>query len=260
MDHLAAAQAGLEKIWADLVAKLQAKGDKAKASYERFEKDKADYETTLAEVDRFKAKYPDIAKGGPKTKKVAKKTAKKAKPAAKKAAKKKVAKKPAKKPAKPAAKKKVAKKTAKKTAKKAKGSAAAAAGRRAVARGDRPTLKEAMAKVMGSKVMSAGEIADGLEAKGWLPNSKDPRTYCLYTLSDNKDVFERVERGRYKVKAGITFEKGRVKKNGKPPAKAKANKKPAAKKRSEADTKAGLSDLGIPADGGNVDANPFATA
>lgn len=233
MDHLAAARAGLEKIWAALIADLKAKGDKAKGSYTQFEADKKDYEASLSEVEKFKAQYPGIAKGGPK--KVKTKRAKAAKPV-------KRIKKVARRVKAKAAKKKVAKKATKK----ARGTSAAAEGRRAVARGDRPPIRQSMARVMGTKVMSATDIVEGLTKKNWLPGAKDPRTYCLYTLSANKDVFERVSRGRYKVKAGVTFDK-----KAKKTKKTKKNDKPAA------EVKAGLADLGIKDD--NIEANPFSS-
>jgi len=276
MDHLAQARAGLNKIRTDLARQLKVTGEQAKQSYAKFEKDKNAYESVKEQLDKFDEEYPDVAKG-----KATKKGAAKAKTAAKTAPKRKPGRKPAKKTAKTAAKKpgpkpkaktaakkpgpkpkakkaakkpgpkpkakKAAAKPRKKATNKSKNNSAAAEGRRAVARGDRPTLKEGMARVMGSKVMDAGEILEGLKAKGWTPNSKDPRTHCLYTLSDNKDVFERVERGRYKVHAGVKFEKGRV---------VKTNGKAAAKpKKSTAEVDKGLADLGI--DGSNVEANPF---
>jgi len=248
-DHIKAARDGLTKIRTEIAKKLMADGEQAKADFSRFEKSKATYEATSAELQAFDAEYPGL---GPK--KVAKK--RQIKKVARRIASKKMPKKAAKaKPAKKAAKAKPAK-AAKKSA---KGNSAAAEGRRAVARGDRPTIREAVARVMGTKVMGSADIVAGLTKKGWLPGAKDPRTYCLYTLSDNKDVFERVERGRYKVRAGVVFENGKLKKAPKSPkaaAKPK-NNKPATPKKSEAAVQAGLNDLGIGDD--NVAANPFAS-
>lgn len=83
--------------------------------------------------------------------------------------------------------------------------AAAAKGRRDVARGDRPPIRKAIVRVMGDKVMDSATIVEELDKRGWGPNAKDPRTYVLYTLSENRhDVFERVSRGRYRVRAGVT--------------------------------------------------------
>lgn len=77
-------------------------------------------------------------------------------------------------------------------------------GRRAVARGQRPSLKEAILTVMGDKTLHASDVHDALAAKGWLPDAADPRTYIghvLSTLSDPQSegdyAFERVtEKGR----------------------------------------------------------------
>ena len=72
----------------------------------------------------------------------------------------------------------------------------AAEGRRAVAEGLRPPIKDAIAKVMGGKTMSIDDIFEGLKAKSWLPNSSEPRQYISYLLSTSKDRFERVQGAR----------------------------------------------------------------
>lgn len=77
----------------------------------------------------------------------------------------------------------------------------AAEGRRAVARGDRPPLREAMAVVMGDGSMTSADVVAALEARGWGPNADDPRQYISYMLSSSKDTFDRVERGVYRVNA-----------------------------------------------------------
>ena len=112
----------------------------------------------------------------------------------------KVRKKPGRKPkaeteAKPAAKaaKAPAKTPGKRGPKPRKG---AAEGRRAVAEGLRPPIKDAIAKVMGGKTMSIDDIFEGLKAKSWLPNSSEPRQYISYLLSTSKDRFERVQGAR----------------------------------------------------------------
>ena len=78
----------------------------------------------------------------------------------------------------------------------------AAEGRRAVARGDRPPMKEAIATVMGKASMGAPAVVEGLKKRDWLPNSKDPQQYVSYLLSSYKDVFKRLKRGLYKVRSG----------------------------------------------------------
>lgn len=83
----------------------------------------------------------------------------------------------------------------------------AAEGRRAVARGDRPKIKDALIQVMASDVVNSLTIFERLTANGWLPNANDPRQYISYVLSSTKDkagnpVFERVQsagRGYYRV-------------------------------------------------------------
>lgn len=83
----------------------------------------------------------------------------------------------------------------------------AAEGRRAVLAGERPTLREAMRQVMGTKIMNAQGVYDALKEKGWLPNSNDPKTYVGYTLSTQKDDFEKVAdkgRGFYRVKGSAS--------------------------------------------------------
>jgi hypothetical protein len=84
----------------------------------------------------------------------------------------------------------------------------AAEGRRAVAEGLRPPIKDAIQKVMSGKAMSIDDIFEGLKAKSWLPNSSEPRQYISYILSTSKDRFERVvgSRGVYKPK-GTTADK-----------------------------------------------------
>ena len=132
---------------------------------------------------------------------------------------------PAKKPTKAAAKSPPKKKAAKKTQAKSKKTApknkprkpqarsgqapsektvnAATRGRRAVAAGERPKFKDAIALVMGSKQMNAAEVFDGLKEKGWTPDSEKPKEYVSFTLSREKDHFDKVSRGIYQVKPGV---------------------------------------------------------
>jgi len=80
----------------------------------------------------------------------------------------------------------------------------AAEGRRAVATGERPTLKDSMKIVMGKKTMNAQGVVDALAEKKWLPASSDHRQYISFMLSNNcPGDFERTEtRGFYKVAKG----------------------------------------------------------
>lgn len=76
----------------------------------------------------------------------------------------------------------------------------ATVGRRAVARGDRPPMKEAIARVMGKKVMSSSEVIAALGKMDWLPNTQPDKTqqYISFILSSTTDLFKRVSRGNYK--------------------------------------------------------------
>lgn len=140
-------------------------------------------------------------------------------------------------------------------AKSVKGNSRATQGRRDVAKGLRPSLKESMTQVMGSKTMNASEVFEGLKAKDWLPNSSDPRQYISYSLSSFKDRFERVEskgRGFYKVRAGASASPNG---NGGPAKAAKAakaeknetetEKAPLAVSTTESDVDALLQDAGV---------------
>lgn len=73
-----------------------------------------------------------------------------------------------------------------------------AAGRRAVASGERPKLVDAMWIAMGDDPMNSAQVIEALEAKGWMPNASKPQGYISFMLSKNADMFERVERGVYK--------------------------------------------------------------
>ena len=149
------------------------------------------------------AKPVKVAKATPKKAAAKKaKVAKTAAPKVKKAAAKATPKKAA---AKATPKKAAAKKAAAKPSKSV--SSAVAEGRRAVARGDRPPMKEAIARVMGKATMDAASVIQGLTEKNWLPNTPPEKTqqYISYILSSNDSVFIRVERGKYKVKEGVTF-------------------------------------------------------
>lgn len=79
----------------------------------------------------------------------------------------------------------------------------AAEGRRQVATGLRPTLKEAMVLVMGNKTMNADAVVAALDKKKWLPASSDHRQYLSFMLSNNcPETFTRTsKRGFYKVQS-----------------------------------------------------------
>jgi uncharacterized C2H2 Zn-finger protein len=93
---------------------------------------------------------------------------------------------------KPGPKPKVAAKTALKTAdKNDKKPSRAAQGRREVASGKRPPIKDVIAKVLGKRVMHANTVYEAIKEKGQLPNSGDPRGYIGYLLSASKVTISR---------------------------------------------------------------------
>jgi hypothetical protein len=92
----------------------------------------------------------------------------------------------------------------------------AAVGRREVADGRRPKIRDAMVTVMGTNIMNALSIYEDLKVRDWLPNSSNPRAYIAYLLSSFSETFERVPskgRGYYRVRATATAE---VLRNGVP--------------------------------------------
>ena len=228
-----------------------------KARHAEVQRELAQFEGTSTKKAAPKKSTKKAASPKKATKKAAKKAAA---PKAKAAPKKTSAKSKAKKTAKKAAKKSTKTKKAPKKAKsksKAAAIAAATKGRRAVAEGLRPPLKEAIATVMGKKTMDAGQVIDGLKKRGWMPDAEDERGYISYALSSNKTVFERVKRGFYKVREGVTF----AKRQAAPKAKAKTGKKAAAKTTAPAPTttpedQKTLQSVGV-GEGNNVQANPF---
>lgn len=68
----------------------------------------------------------------------------------------------------------------------------------------RPSLKEAVATVLGTRTMGIQEVVEALRAKSWLPESANERGYVSTTLSSNKDLFEAVSRGQYRLIANVT--------------------------------------------------------
>lgn len=210
-----------------------------------------------------KAAAKTTAKVAAKAAKPAKKAPKKAKAApATKAA-------PAAKPAKTLAKKAGKKKAAKATAAPAKKGQKVSA-RKAVASGDLPSLTNRLIEVMGKDDVGIPEVITRLAQKGWTPDSKDLPTYISYMLSSNKETFERVSRGVYRVSKSATNGKGPkgakgkvspAKTNGvaskrKKAAAAAAAPAPAAPEPAPSQAEQELAELG--ATDGSVPSNPFA--
>jgi len=78
----------------------------------------------------------------------------------------------------------------------------AATGRREVLDNMRPKLKDAITQILRKDTMNASMIYEKLNAKGWLPNSSEPRVYIAQFLSATKDAFEKVPskgRGFYRA-------------------------------------------------------------
>lgn len=77
-----------------------------------------------------------------------------------------------------------------------------------------PRLIDALQMVMRSKQMGAKEAYTLLKARKWLPNSKDPLSYIRFTLSDEHEIFHRVEgkRGVYQLDPSNPYFSGKGKK------------------------------------------------
>jgi hypothetical protein len=74
---------------------------------------------------------------------------------------------------------------------------------RQITKGARPPLKKSMWEILGAdKVMSAPEMLDALKERGYLPQSKDPKTVISWTFSSCKDAFIRVTHGKYRSNPG----------------------------------------------------------
>lgn len=128
-----------------------------------------------------------------------------------------------------------------------KAKAAPTTNRKAVANGSRPPLYQAVAMVMGKEPMSIDQVLQELDKRGWSPDSEKPHNYISFIFSSNKETFDRVRRGVYRVKPGVNFAK-----TGRKPATAQA---PATK--DDAEIEEELAALGISRDG--VQPNPYAS-
>lgn len=73
----------------------------------------------------------------------------------------------------------------------------------------KPTMPQAVAIVMGSKVMGTAEVIPLLQERGWAPETKNNLAqYISVIFSGNQGpgkIFERVETGRYKVQNPSQF-------------------------------------------------------
>ena len=63
----------------------------------------------------------------------------------------------------------------------------------------RPPMKLALVEVIGSGVMTAQQALAAMTAKGWLIPTKTPTGQVSMTLSQSKELFECVERGKFRV-------------------------------------------------------------
>lgn len=73
----------------------------------------------------------------------------------------------------------------------------------------KPTLPQAIAIVMGTKVMGTADLIPLVKARGWAPDSKNGLAqYFSVVLSSNNGpgkIFERVETGKYRVQNPAQF-------------------------------------------------------
>jgi hypothetical protein len=108
-------------------------------------------------------------------------------------------------------------------------------------RGSGPTMVETMTKVMGKRIMSAGQVKEAMEAKGKAPESNDLKGYISTVFSSATDengnkVFEKVERGKYRVAGVATASKAKA--ETKKTTKAKSETKTTKAKSTKSETKA----------------------
>ncbi len=121
---------------------------------------------------------------------------------------------------------------------------------------DRPILKLAMATVMGTQPMTAPQVLEELTKRGWEPNSATPKAYISYTFSSNKELFQSVSRGVYRVKEGASTG---GKKRGSKKAAAKASADSDSPPANGAEVNQTLNNLlDVPTD--EVPDNPFTTS
>jgi hypothetical protein len=97
------------------------------------------------------------------------------------------------------------------------GMSRAADGRRDVASGKRPAIKQACAQVLGNETLDTKEVVARLEQNGWMPNTNNPSGYINFVLSSaakKGDTFERVGRGQYRVKGASKKDKATLNGHG----------------------------------------------
>lgn len=68
-----------------------------------------------------------------------------------------------------------------------------------------PTFKERLRIILGTESKEISEIIAELKARKWEPDSKKLNIYVSAMLSDNPDDFERVGRGIYKNRRGLSL-------------------------------------------------------
>ena len=134
------------------------------------------------------------------------------------------------------------------------------------------SLPDRAAIVMGNEQLGAADVLARLNKRHWMPQASNPQAYISFTLSDNKEIFERVERGVYKVRNPKEYAKLAAQLGGTPSGKgegvASEETEAAATTSDDASTEktasaagdpsqdqTALSDLGL---GDDVGENPFA--
>jgi hypothetical protein len=74
---------------------------------------------------------------------------------------------------------------------------------RAVARGERQPLHEAIASAMrGRRKFTSEDVEEGLRREGKLPESINVRNYLNTTMGTHPDLFKRIQRGVYTLNKG----------------------------------------------------------
>jgi colicin import membrane protein len=97
--------------------------------------------------------------------------------------------------------------------------------------GNKPSIKDAILRVLGSTPMTAAQILTALEKRDWVPGASNPKAYIVTTLcSSLKGHVERVDRGLYRASGSpVISEKAPKKVKVKPEAKVSIKAKPEVK-------------------------------
>lgn len=72
------------------------------------------------------------------------------------------------------------------------------------AKATRLTIAEAILSVLGAETLRAKVIVERLRSRGLLPRGKAPEKTVGTVLGQREDLFERVSRGTYRARLGVT--------------------------------------------------------